>query len=319
MSPQFLLIFLCLLLGASLRLSGRFPTTAPQSFNSFVIWVSMPALVLLQVPELLRKTPLNLDILVPVSMAWIVFGLSYVVFSRLGKSLGWSRQETGALILTCGLANTAFVGFPILESLLGPESLPIGVLVDQPGTFLVLSSFGLVVTASHGSSKGRDVSTRALVKNVVTFPPFVALVVAVVWHFSGLGEPHAVRVVLERLAITLVPLALVAVGFQLKVSREVLMRRFRPLALGLGFRLVLAPLFFTVLYVIVFRSTEFSTRVTLLEAAMAPMITAAVVSDEFGLDTELANLMVGIGIPLSLFTVPLWNRLPWIAALPGAP
>jgi predicted permease len=40
---------------------------------------------------------------------------------------------------------------------------------------------------------------------------------------------------------------------------------------------------------------------------MASMITSAVVATEFNLDTEMANLMVGIGIPLSLVTVPLWN------------
>jgi hypothetical protein len=32
-----------------------------------------------------------------------------------------------------------------------------------------------------------------------------------------------------------------------------------------------------------------------------------VVATEFNLDTEIANLMVGIGIPLSLITVYLWN------------
>jgi predicted permease len=40
---------------------------------------------------------------------------------------------------------------------------------------------------------------------------------------------------------------------------------------------------------------------------MATMITSAVVAAEFNLDTEIANLMVGIGIPISLITVPLWH------------
>ncbi len=49
------------------------------------------------------------------------------------------------------------------------------------------------------------------------------------------------------------------------------------------------------------------THVTVIESAMATMITAAVVANEFNLDNELTNLMVGIGIPLSLATVPLWK------------
>ena len=52
---------------------------------------------------------------------------------------------------------------------------------------------------------------------------------------------------------------------------------------------------------------DFILKVTILEAAMATMITSAVVASDFNLDEELANLMVGISIPISLLSVPLWN------------
>lgn len=92
-------------------------------------------------------------------------------------------------------------------------------------------------------------------------------------------------------------------------------RKWRPLVLGLGFKLLLAPLVFLLLYVVCAGATDFVTRVTILEAAMAPMITSAVVAADFELDTEVANLMVGVGIPLSLGTVALGNALPIVASL----
>jgi hypothetical protein len=137
----------------------------------------------------------------------------------------------------------------------------------------------------------------------------MSLVLAFVWILVGLPGRAQTLEGLERLAQTLVPIALVAVGFQLKVSLEVLSRRARELSLGLVFKLVLAPVFFYGLYRGVMGSREFATHVTLLEAAMAPMITASVVATEFECDAELANLMVGVGIPLSLITVPIWNLL----------
>jgi malate permease and related proteins len=42
------------------------------------------------------------------------------------------------------------------------------------------------------------------------------------------------------------------------------------------------------------------------EAAMAPMIGGAVVAAQHRLDPELTTLMVGVGIPLSFLTLPLW-------------
>ena len=49
-----------------------------------------------------------------------------------------------------------------------------------------------------------------------------------------------------------------------------------------------------------------TTQVTIFEAAMAPQIGAAIVAIEHKLDPPLITLMVGIGIPLSFLTLPLW-------------
>jgi predicted permease len=48
------------------------------------------------------------------------------------------------------------------------------------------------------------------------------------------------------------------------------------------------------------------TQVTIFEAAMAPQIGASIVAIEHKLDPPLVTLMVGIGIPLSFLTLPLW-------------
>jgi hypothetical protein len=178
--------------------------------------------------------------------------------------------------------------------------------VDQPGTFLVLSTFGIVAAAAYSGSK---LTFAALARRVLTFPPFLSLVLAVLWFLSGSIGFTSFAPVFDKLASTLVPLALFAVGFQLKLDFHSLQRRWRPLAAGLAFKLILVPALFAFLYLKVFGSRDFATQVTVLEAAMAPMITSAVVASEFDLDVELANLMVGLGIPLSLITVPLWK---WI-------
>lgn len=310
MNPNFILIFLSLALGIGLKASGKLNKNAHQSFNAFVIWISLPSVILLQIPLLLKHLEINGDLFIPVSMSWILFGLSFVTFYYLGKFMRWSQAETGALVLTAGLGNTSFVGFPILESLYGAEGVRIGVLVDQPGTFLVLSTVGILFASAMSPHEGREFKISNVARNILTFPPFVALILAFFWHLSGTYEPGPFITVLERLAGTLVPLALVAVGFQLKFSPSVMRRQWKPLCLGLGFKLFLAPLFFIGLYIYILGSHSFATKITILEAAMAPMITASVVSDEFGFNPEISNLMVGIGIPLSILTVYLWNQLP---------
>ena len=306
---NFVLIFLCLGLGILLKRTRRFPVASAQVLNAFVIHISLPAVVLVQIPALLKNTEINHHMLIPISMAWLLFAMSYVFFAFVGKRFRWSGAEVGALTLTAGLGNTSFVGFPLLESLLGPSSLRIGVLVDQLGTFLALSTVGIAVAAKYSGGEGHALSAKKVLKNVFTFPPFVALLTALLWYLSGTSDNPMAITLFEKIGSTLIPLALVAVGFQLHLSTAVLSRQWKALCYGLGFKLFLMPLIFTGIYIYAFGSTELSTHITILESAMAPMITACVVAMEFGLNAEIATLMMGIGIPLSLATVPLWHHI----------
>jgi len=308
-NTNLILIFVCLIVGVLLNLSGKFPKNAPQAFNLFVIWISLPALVLTQIPPLIQNTTLNFELLIPMSMAWLTFPISFFLFYNLGRYFKWPNADIGALVLTAGLANTSFVGLPLLESLMGTDALPIGILVDQLGSFLVLSTLGIFAATTLSPFSGKEFQLSVVLKKTAVFPPFVALFLAIVWGATGHYQPGPMATVLSRLASTLVPLAILAVGMQLKLSREVITRHWRALAMGLSFRLVLMPAFFTLLYMFVFSSRSFSTQVTVLESAMAPMITSGVVAEEFGFNTEISNLMICIGIPLSIFTVYIWHSL----------
>lgn len=306
---NFVLIFLCLGIGVLLKQTKRLPASAAQALNSFVIHISLPAVIFIQIPALIKNTEFNHHMLIPVSMAWIQLLVSFLFFNFIGKRLGWKQTEVGALILTAGLGNTSFVGFPLLESLIGPSALRIGVITDQLGSFLALSTLGIAIAAKYSGAEGRGLSPARMFKNIVSFPPFVALIASIVWYLSGTFENPMALSVFEKLSVTLIPLALVAVGLQLHLSIPVLKRQWQPLTLGLGFKLVLMPLLLTGLYVFVLGSRVESTHITILESAMAPMITACIIAMEFGLNAEIATLMMGIGIPLSLVTVPLWYHL----------
>src|SRR5688500_17347939 len=113
---------------------------------------------------------------------------------------------------------------------------------------------------------------------------------------------------LARIGATVAPIALFAVGCQLRLGE--LWSRRGELALGLGYKLVLGPLLIAALCLVLLDSkdpeTAFAQTVVIFEAAMGPMIGAAVVANHYKLDSALTSLMVGIGIPLSLLIAPLW-------------
>ncbi len=49
-----------------------------------------------------------------------------------------------------------------------------------------------------------------------------------------------------------------------------------------------------------------ASQVTILEAAMPPMITPSILAMEKNLDPALASLLIAVGIPLGLATTGAW-------------
>lgn len=298
-----ILIFICMSVGGYLRYSKRVPETAHLVFNSVVIDLAFPALVLLQIPALLKSAPSGGDLWVPVSMAWLLFILAVIIILPLSQALGWSRSTTGALLLTAGLANTSFVGFPLLEVFYGERAIQTGIIVDQAGSFLTLSSLGLI---SASILSGNRLNAMQMIRRIVYFPPFISLVIAIALYAFEIELFAPLKTALNLLSGLLVPAAMLSVGFQLRFQFSLLKRKCRPLIAGLVFKLLIAPLILTGFYFVFSDIRNFATQITLLEAAMPPMITGAIVAAEFDLDPELANLMIALGIPISFLTVPLW-------------
>ena len=302
---NFILLVACFLIGMLLRRSGRLPANAHAALNGFVIHISLPALTLLYV----HATRVDAALVFPIAMAWIMFGVGFLVFRVLGRLLTLPRETVGALTLTGSLANTSFIGLPMIETYYGPQGIGLGILIDQMGTYLVLSTFGLVAAAFYGHGGG--ISARSVTRRLLTFAPFVALLVAIL--LIPVAYPTWFDALLRRLGATLVPLALVSVGYQIQWSA--VRGKLRELGMGLGFKLLAAPAVVALLFAGLFGARGETIQITIFEAAMAPQIGAAIVAVDHDLDPPLVTLMVGIGIPLSFLTLSLW----WHVLKPLAP
>jgi hypothetical protein len=293
-----LLLVVCLVLGVLVARIAHPPATLAQGLNWWVINVALSALVLHLIPTL----SFDWQFWFLSASMWIVFLGAWAVFAALGRALHWSRARIGALALVCGLGNTAFIGFPMIEALRGREGVKLALVADQLGCFLALAIGGTIVAALYS---GKSASAKAVTRRVLTFPPFVSLVVGIVAALLG-GWPQPVDAILDRLSATLVPIALFSVGLQFRLQFQ--RGQSAAVLLALGWKLALAPLLVWVIGLAMGVSDAILT-VAVLESAMAPMVSAAILAEQHDLEPQLANTVLGIGIVLSLVTVPLADAL----------
>ncbi|MDM5270605.1 AEC family transporter [Sulfurovum sp. zt1-1] len=292
------IIFIAIIIGIVFKRFSFFPVDTATTLNLFVIYVSLPAMILLQIPKL----TFNEEILIPALVPWGVMALSALMVLALNRVFQWKREVVGSLLLVAVLGNTSFVGIPMVTAYFGDKFVPYALIYDQTATFIALAVYGSIITAVYGES-GKLRFKNILIK-ILTFPPFITLVLGLM--LNGIVYPEWITKVLEGFALTLIPLALVAVGFQLviKLPKE----EFSPFLSALAIKLIWSP-FVAWGLIALFAGGGMIAQVTMFEAGMGPMITAGVMATLAGLAPRLTSAIVGLGTLIAFITLPVLHSL----------
>ncbi len=292
---NFLLISVCLLAGILIQRYKSLPPGSYKAVNAWVINIALPAIALKYLPKVEWDISLALPFLTPL-LIWVG---SYLFIRLIHNFLPMDPRTRAALYLTAGLGNTSFLGFPLSEAYYGEEGLKIAILVDQ-GCFIVMSTLG-IMSASRASSGG-EIKLHAILKKIVSFPPFLAFFLALILPPFISFDP--IEPLLDILGATLVPLALFSVGLQLKLRFD--RQELQFVNMALIYKLILAPL---MIFLIGkgLGLEGLNAQISVFEAGMAPMVTGAIIATDYNLRPKLANLILSVGIPVSLLTTFLWS------------
>jgi predicted permease len=293
---SFLLLLVCLALGVLIARYAHPPIGLATGLNWWLINIALPAMVVQLVPRL----HFDLHLLYLAVSQWLVFIAAWLLFAMLGRRLQWTRARIGALTLVAGLGNTSFIGYPLIEALRGQEGLAYAVIADQGGCFIALAVGGIIVASVYSGQTPRPAQ---IVRRVLLFPAFCALIGGIVVGALG-GWPPLADALIGRIAGTLTPIALFAVGlrFRLHLGREQIVA----VGCGLVYKLALIPAL--VLGIGLLGGVRgLPLTVAVLQAAMAPMVSATILADQYKLDPPVANTLLGAGTLLAFVSVPLWN------------
>jgi len=291
----FALILTMLAIGMLFARLRLMPDNAAEVLNRVVLYVCLPAAVLVYVPRL----HLDASLIGVIATPWLLTGATVALVALASRWLRFRKDEYAVLLLGVALCNSSFIGYPMVRALLGEQALPYAVVYDQFGTFIILSTFGLYVLARYGGDA--PPTLRQIGLRIARFPPVWALIAGLT--VMPEQPPAWIAAALQNLANALLPLVMLAVGLtiQLRLPRD----EVKPLAVGLLLRLVVMPAIALGLS-LAFGMRGDMLQANVLEAAMPTMITAAALAISHNLAPRLAAALVGYGIVLSLITLPAW-------------
>jgi len=291
----FALILTMLALGMGFARLKLLPANAAETLNLVVLYVCLPAAVLIYAPRLHVDASLAGLIATP----WLLAAATLLLVALATRLFEFRRDEHAVLLLCVALGNTSFIGYPMVRALLGEHALPYAVVYDQFGTFVLLSTFGLYVLAKYAGDQ--TPTMKRVLLRILKFPPVWALMLGLT--VMPEQPPTWIAAALQKLADALLPLVMLAVGLsiQLKLPRD----EVKPLATGLLLKLVLMPALALVL-ALLFGMRGGMLQVNVLQSAMPTMISASALAIAHNLAPRLAAALVGYGILLSLVTLPAW-------------
>ncbi|MEO7934731.1 MAG: AEC family transporter [Dokdonella sp.] len=294
----FTIILVLLVLGRLLAWRRMVPANAAETLNLVVLNVCLPAAILLYAPKL----EFSSELVGLVAIPWVILIGAALLVLLVGRLLRFDRATTANLLLQVPLGNTSFIGYSLIPVMVGAGALRYAVIYDQLGSFMILSTWGLLVIAFYGGGGRPRLGT--MLGRIAGFPPIIALAIAltVMPQEPGALVEHG----LNLLAGALLPMVVLALGMQLRLRLP--RHHLPPLIFGLIAKLILMPL----LAWGACRAFGLSVELTLVAVyltAMPPMITSGALLSIAGLAPELSVALIGYGTVLSMITLPLWHAV----------
>jgi predicted permease len=200
------------------------------------------------------------------------------------------RPAVGTLIVTVILANTGYLGTPLIAALLGRDAIAEAVAYDVVVSFTVLYTAAWAVGAAFGTNAGEGVRQRT--RAFFTRNPVVYALTAALLAPDALA-PEALVDVAEVAAIALLPVGFFILGVHLTHENEEGVLVFPPpftlpVGVAVATRLAIAP----ALLLAFTRPLDAVPDAYLLQAAMPSGINSLVVAHTYGLDLRLAASVV---------------------------
>lgn len=248
-----------------------------------IVFLLLPVIIFFTVIELKVTSSIGAGL----GFGWVerlvVFGLAWLIGTKV---LRLARPETGAVMTTASLANTGYLGIPLVGLMLGNDKIGLAVTYDTVVNAPAVLLLGFGIGAAFGTKAG-DTTAERVKAFLVRNPPLYALLLALLLPDSF--APDWGSDVAHILALGIAPLGFFALGVNLMLeSEETGVRIFppplsAPVATAVVLRCMVAPAVMALLSAtIIGVPTAF-----LIEAAMASGINSLVVAHLYGLDMRI--------------------------------
>lgn len=231
-------LFLLIGVGYSAVKLGFLTLEHNRGLGSYVLNFAYPALVFNAISTLDITSAFIYEYVLIYGGLTILLYWAGVIISL--KVLGKKTVQSALNGLGLIFCNTAFLGYPVLAQVIGPEQAAIFLSMNLVFENLlgVLPTI-LICELSSGKKKNVFKLLLMVLRKIISSPPIIAILSGIIFSLAGFGVAEPIRKTFAMLSIAAAPVALFAIGANLNAIRfRSSIKAAIPISLG---KLVLFP------------------------------------------------------------------------------
>lgn len=288
-------LILIIVVGYVITKLNIFTNEMQKSLSNFVMKVTLPCMLVNSLQVEFNSTILINSIFAIFFGFFVHFIVLFISYNLLNRSARIKKDEVGLLSFGITFCNIAYIGFPVVSSILGQEALIYGTMLTISFNLITLT-VGLKLCC-----QGRNIklTPRDLISN-----PVIAIIIGLGLFILNFKIPEVILYPIQSIGNITTPLFLIITG-SIVASNKIDKSFFSPSILMVSFfRLLVIP--FIIYGILLLLPIDNFLRMCIsINLAMPTGAIIVVLSRDYDLDSYLASKILVTTTLLSSITIPI--------------
>ena len=295
---QVFILFILILVGYIATKTNLIDSSLTKKLSKLIMNIFLPCMIINSMqleysPTVLKK------VLLLILISLFIYAISFLI-AIIFKAISKSKNDIGVYQFAILFSNVGFMGYPIVEAILGKDAIFYAAIFNIPFNLLIMT-LGVFVICKENNNY--SFSFKSLINPVI-----ISIFIGLSLFILNIKLPYIINRPIELLGNITTPLSMIVIGSMLCLSSISECVKNKKLYIVSFIRLVLMPiLIYFILKGIVYDKLLFSIPIVIVSMPVAS--NTAILSSEYNANDKLASQLVFMSTLFSIVTIPIISSI----------
>ena len=291
---QVFILFILILVGYIATKKNLIDSSLTKKLSKLIMNIFLPCMIINSMqleysPTILKK------VLLLILISLLIYAISFLI-AIIFKAISKSKNDIGVYQFAILFSNVGFMGYPIVEAILGKDAIFYAAIFNIPFNLLIMT-LGVFVICKENNNY--SFYFKSLINPVI-----ISIFIGLSLFILNIKLPYIINRPIELLGNITTPLSMIVIGSMLCLSSISECVRNKKLYIVSFIRLILMPiLIYFIIKGIVDDKLLFTIPIVI--SSMPVASNTAILSSEYNANEKIASQLVFVSTLFSIITIPI--------------